>query len=437
MRNFLTKAPASLIEFLVVLPVILMTGVYFIDNSSLTMWMLTFPFLMIAGLIFRIIIPSKKEWVYLSFSVITSSLTTFLIVHSIPLILLSLLYGITLTYRASKYSVNHRNELFPSSYLWVIGLPIYIVGYLVFRYKELLVDYLSVVSWAGLILLIVTLLSANDEHLKAATLSKKARPMLTKTLKRQNRFFIVFTIIFALLLTNLHLIQALVYQAIYQTVKGIIWLFTLREKNDSPPEEQPQQSQSFFPAEEAVEPSLLAIWLERIMYVVVAIFLIGLVIFIIYILIKRFGAGLRRSFSWISRFLNQLFGQKNDEFVNQSFTDEKENIFDWNAFKTKQKEKITNAINKVYQRQPNWQRMSEENKVRYIYRYLLREQVKHGYSYKPSFTVRETIGELQEVHPEHLNELKMLSEIYEQIKYGNKKDVVESNIEELIALIKQ
>ncbi|MDC3417969.1 hypothetical protein [Aquibacillus salsiterrae] len=433
MRNIFSRTLEALVEFLVLFPVILMIGVL-LQEYQLVVWLLQFPVLMMTGLLFRLFIKQKKEWVYVAFSLFMTLLSLFLLFSSILTAIVALVLGFTLTYRASRYAVYDKKELFPSSYLWVIGLPIYVIGYVVFRYKEELVNYLSIVSFAGFILLIVTLLSANDEHLKAATLSKKARPMLTKNVIRQNRLFIIITIVFALLVANLQAIQAFIQQAIYQTIKGIVWLLTLNGNDESPPEQPPKAQQPDILGTEKAEPSLIAVWFEKIMYAVVAVGLICLALFLIYMLAKRFRRIIKKVTNWISRFANQLLGQRKEEEVDQSYIDEKESIFDWDTFVAKQKDKITRAVRTIYHRKPTWQQLSTEQKIRYLYRELVKEQVNNGYVYHPSLTIRETISEIIKMVPGYEKELNVLNELYEQIKYGETVNE-EVNVDQLKVLI--
>lgn len=417
----LLKTTQGLLELLVYFPVLLFIGAFVLPDSSLWKWLSSFVFVFCTGLLFRTVVSNKKVGLYLLFSIAVAAVQALSLSINLYFTIVTFLIGSIITYRGTLYAFRDRIDLFPSSYLWVVGLPIYVASHIIFRYVDSLTSYLSLINWFGLCLLVFTLFVSNSEHLNAATLSKQAKPTLSNSLKRQNQFYIVATILFVVFITNLHVIQSVVYQTVVQTIRGIIWLLTLGGGEESTPEQQGSNGQPSLPAAEQSDPSALAVWLERIMYVFVILLLIGAILWLFVFLFKRSRQLLAKGYRWLRLVLNQVLGEKDQVTTHQSYTDDKESLMDWKQFREKQKDRAKEWVSQLFPKSPKWNRMTTEQKVRYIYKKLVKIQGKHGITVSSHLTVRETLEVFEKAIPERKTELEQLKNAYEQVRYSHQE----------------
>lgn len=428
------KWAQGMVEYLIVFPIFLLIAVYFISTPLLWMWIGSFPILFLLGLVFRRFTLDKKRWTYLLYTLVIAAMLSLLFINTIVSIVLTFLLGCVALIRGCLYAERRWNELFSSSYLWIIAFPIYFVSYFFFRYVETLVPYSDVITWMGLLMLAFTLLISNSEHLKTATLSKQNKPFVSPALKRQNQLFIFITLLIIIALTNLKVIQAALYGLISKTIHSIIWFFSLFG-SDEPMEEPPKTpNNEIAPTMEQGEPSLLAIWLDRIMTVIIYVALIAAGLFLLFYLFKKFRGLLYRGYQWLVNFLNQIFSQKEQDDLHHSYVDKKESSMDWKSWRKNKQEHAKELIASLFKRSPRFEDLTNQEKVRYVYRQLLVQQTKQGYTVKSNYTPHETISELENRLPGRGEELLQLEKEYAKARYGN-EDSNNTKLEDFSSLI--
>ncbi|MCJ8007530.1 DUF4129 domain-containing protein [Lederbergia wuyishanensis] len=421
----------GLFEYLLFFPLVLMFGI-FIVPEKLWIWIAVLIGLFIVGVLFRLIFSQQKWWVYAICSIVFSIIPTILFGHYIlSLILLSFIHPIVI-YRGMMYVGRNWESLLPTSFMWYGGFGIYFVGYILFRYVEKFQSYLTIISICGAAVVVIILFISNSEQLKASTLSKDKKPFISRAIKTQNRVYLILTAAVIFLLTNGKVVQEAVLQAFKGFIQLILWLVG-SDQGGKAVEETPPPNQMELGLEKG-EPNAFLKFLEMIfMYVFYAVIVV-LAVGILLLFIKRVRMLVKKYLSKFIAFLKNIIFRSSELEEAGQYIDEKESVFDWKEWKDAQKDKAKGLFQQIFKREPRWDSLTNEQKVRYVYKQMLKQNKKE-IEYKASKTPRETIELLKTLVTENTS-LEELRDAYEQVRYG-KKNVEDSKIKNLRLLIKE
>ncbi|MDL4842237.1 DUF4129 domain-containing protein [Aquibacillus rhizosphaerae] len=424
----------GMIEYVLTFPLFLLIGAYFISESILGLWLGSFILTFLIGLVFGSIIVARKTWVYVLFSVAYSLVITMFFSETTIAAISTCIVSLIVVYRGVMHSQQNWNELLPSSLFWSTGFPVYFGGFFVFRYVDYLNQYLHVITWLGLVMVAITLFNSNNEHLKAATLSKDKQPTISKSIKRSNRIYMTLMFLIIILITNFQLIQSVILNSVSGVFQSLFWFASLF--NSEPVEEEPDPvDQAFdFSAGTAEETSHFAEWIEKIMLIVVAIGFIIVAIVLLLLLFKRSRDFLKAGFQWLRQVLSQIMQRGSKKDYTESYTDEAENLIDWKSLRTKTKDRVKEVFSSVLRKGSRWSALSDNEKVRYLYRQLLLDEMKKGFHIKRGSTPHEVLSELKQTKDLSASDLDILDQAYGEVRYSNKKGT-DVNIEKLSSLV--
>lgn len=410
----------GMIECLILLPIILAVGILSVSSSLLWIWIGSLPLLFLTGLLSQTLFSGKKRWVYLLISLIGSAIIPLLFMGAPVPIAISWLVGLVWAYRGVLCAKHPSEGLFSIMFLWV-GLLIYFVAYFFYRYVPAFHSYMGLIAWAGILTLGLTLFLTNHQHLKSATLSEDQKPILARALKVQNRFFILITFVIILLIANFRLLKDAFSKLTATILHWIILLFSLFNSHQSP-KGNSAPSQQMLPFTKKGEPSAFAALLDKILVIVVYVVLIAAAILLLVYVIKKLKGPLKRAFSWLHTFLNQLFNIKDREDENQQYIDEKESVMTLKEWRKNYQDRLKDWLANRLKHEPRWEDLqSNREKVRYLYRHSLLQLMKEGYSFKASDTPGETILEWKNHNPEDKEKLDRLEEVYGKARYGDRE----------------
>ncbi|GGH76809.1 MFS family permease [Pullulanibacillus pueri] len=410
----LRKWGQGIVEELVFFPILLLIAIMIVPLHYIWVWLGSLLFLFLMGLLLRKYLNGKRRGFYLLIIFLINGLVSLLVMPHTWLTLPTFLIGLVVTYRGIIYIEKEWEEVFPLVFLW-ISLPIYFVAYLVYRYIERFSPYLSLITWAGSLCLIVTLFVTNHRHLETATLSDSKKPILSRTLKRQNRVFIVITLIVLFLIASFHWIAFLFSQIVSYIVSGVAWFFSLFS-HDRPPEKPLTPSTPQFPQMEQQKPSAWAEIFEKVLMIGVYILIIAAILFLLYWLYKNTRKWFSKLYARLVRFLNKLFHTSSFEHETAAFIDEKESLIeDWRkASQHKIKQWFTR-----FKREPGWEDLkTNQERVRYLYTKTVLNEIKKGYQYKPSLTAHETLKEIGRDKSYLEPKEELLDKMYNQTRYS-------------------
>ncbi|WP_088105559.1 hypothetical protein [Halalkalibacter urbisdiaboli] len=433
-RSFLS----GLVEYLLHLPIILLFGIGLVDPSLLAIWLLFIPILFLIGLLLKEFSSFKSYYFYSGLAMLIGFTSSFFFYH---LFWLGLLLGVVhsiVVYRGMMYAGKMWHQLFSVAYLWTGGLGIYFVAYMIYRYYERLSPYLTLVTILGITVIIITLFLSNSKHLQAATLSKESHPYVSPTIKKQNQLFLIITFICILLITNAGIIKTTLWNGFVGLVSGFI---NLVSGNESPPasdERPPALDMDIgLPNDEAVEPSVFAKIMDTLMtYVMYVVIVIAVITFALFF-IKKARAWIKLALSKLLHFLKQILVRTDKSEETMEYIDEKESIFDWKEWRHEQQKRAKHLVTSMMKIAPRFEALSNQQKVRYIYRQLIQRQMKlHHFQFKQAHTPRQTIEHLKTLKEFDERKLDKLAKGYERIRYGN-QELNNKQINEFATLLKE
>lgn len=431
-RTILEKWLFGLSEFILIFPLVLLLGIYFIERPLL--WMTSLPFLFMFGYLFREIVRDKKRVIYHGFTISLSAGLTTLFHHSVLSYLFVFSMNCVILYRSTLYAEREVEKLITFTSLWLFGFPIYFISYFIYRFIDFLYPYLGFITWTGILLVVITLFHSNRHLLKSSTLSKQKQPFVTGSIKGKNQAYLLVIIGIIAIITNFNMIQYFFYKAAVTVISMILSFLALFE-NDKPIESTPPPAEAAFPKLEGAEPSIFAVIMEKIMQI--AFYSVGLIvcIFLIFFAGKKLGYLFTIWFKWLKKHLNQIFHLSHHEHEEGvHYFDEKESLIDLKKWGKGKKNQAKELIFHLFKIKTKWEKLSDREKVRYVYRQLIVYQVKHGLTFKLSRTPREMINEIHKRRGDHQKELITLIDTYGKARYGN-HDLRIEDIEEITLLL--
>ncbi|WP_204524723.1 hypothetical protein [Litchfieldia alkalitelluris] len=376
------------------------------------------------------IIVNKKSWFYVIIAFIVGSAISFLSEFGLHMIFLSLFYA-CLMYRGVMYAEYPWSKLLPIRILWTLGFSVYFISYFVYQYFNKLTPFLTTISWGAIIFVLITLFISNTEHLRQATLSKQEKPYIGRTLKAQNKVFIILTFITVILIVNFKIVQDSIFHMVRSFLMGIIWFISLfPSEQGTEDREQPPEKQPFAPISETSEPSLLSQILNW-MFIVGGVIIVSITIIVLfYFILKKGKQWLQVCFKGIMTFLNRVLKTNQDYEEQNQYIDEKESLIDWNRINKKlSKGIIQNVLNQMKKKKLT----TNKEKVRDIYLSFVLYQTKKGYFYKSSNTPKETLNDLKKSNKGKERELLILEDVYNRARYSE-KHITNDEIKEVSSL---
>ncbi|MCR2823048.1 DUF4129 domain-containing protein [Lederbergia panacisoli] len=431
MKTFIITIIQGLFEYLLFFPLVLMAGILIMPERLWT-WIPVLFCLFIVGVLFRTLFSEQKWWVYAVCAFVFALIPTIMFgEHIFTYILLGIIHPIFI-YRGMMYVGRNWETILPTSFMWYGGFAIYFVGYLLFRYVDKFQSYLSIISICGAAIVIMILFISNGEQLRASTLSKEKKPFISRAIKNQNRVYLLLTTVVILLLTNGKVVQEAVFHAFKGLIQMILWLVGTDEGKSVAPESKPPAQMGLGLEKGEANPFLK--FLEMLFMYVFYVVLAALAIGVLLLFIKKVRMLVKQWISKFIAFLKTIIFRSTDLAESTQYIDEKESVFDWKEWKESQQEKAKGLFEQIFKREPRWDSLTNEQKVRYVYKQFLKQNKKEA-EFKPSKTPRETIEILKTLVNEKTT-AEELRDAYEQVRYGE-RDVEESRIKDLRLLIKE
>lgn len=185
-----------------------------------------------------------------------------------------------------------------------------------------------------------------------------------------------------------------------------------------PQEERPPLVDGFFDAD--YNTSLIA----DIIYLLIVVTIFTFILLLFFKNIRN------AIINFIKRALSRL-KEMVDYFLSHEethgYVDEKESVFDWEEWKKEQQTKWKNFVGRFYVPKTPWDQLTNEEKVRHMYRRVAESKLRKGEVAK---TPREILAE---VTLERKGK-QLLQDSYEDVRYGE-KTIPEKTVENLEKLV--
>lgn len=411
-------------EYFLLFPLLLIFAVYYLPIDLLSIWLLIIPCLYLIGGLYRKLFKKQRWEISLIVAIILGVASSFLLQTQKMIQGIFIFAHTIFIFRGMMYGAEIRRNLLSIPFLWIAGPVNYFVCFFFYTYSPTLQPYVTLFSIVGIFTISVMLFMVNHEHLRGTTLLEEDDPYIHPSLKRNNRIYLLLTILGVFFLASLKITRALFWGMIRSFFAILRWILGMGQSDEGiVEEEQSPLSDNFLPFEVTEkEPSKIIEMIYTIVsYLAIFLLIIGFIVLIL-LLIKRTRQAIVTIFQTVITFLKNL----RDRFLPRDdgvgiYVDEKENVFDLEKWTKEQQERLGNIIGKVFERKPSWDDLSEEEKIRFVYRSLIESK---GQSiYAPHLTPREVIDKMTqkisdvEKDPEFFKELK--SE-YEKVRYGGK-----------------
>lgn len=243
-----SKGFQASMEWLCLAPILLLAGVIFVPAPSVGWWMSFFLVMTFMGILLKKVFKDTNRIVFIGVAWVVSLVGSFLIVSDVMLILVTSIVGTIFAIRGALYLEKSQEELFPVSLMWLSG-AIYFISYFIFTFVERFEGYGTVVTWLGLMFVVMLLLQSNSSHLRTETSIDGKETSLYTPLKWKNRIFILLTVCVILLILNLQLVQA----AFQRMVDVVAYFFSILPSPSGSEDGARQLTPSlpFLPEEEA------------------------------------------------------------------------------------------------------------------------------------------------------------------------------------------
>ncbi|GBF75898.1 hypothetical protein PA598K_04332 [Paenibacillus sp. 598K] len=297
----------------------------------------------------------------------------------------------------------------------LVGLGMYFVLSVAASFRPELGDHIWLLAGLGLAALTVVLYRFNADAIREQTLSGTRKAELPRAVTWLNRLLVLALLLLAVAITLMSYIQ----QA-FAWLKARLaeWLSRSPGEPEPPPvqPESPEMSPPPMLGEPPGEPAAWMRWLEQAAMIAVYVALGALLLFALYALGKRLPGWMRRLYKTLVAWLNRE-GRDGESL---GYEDQVESLI-----RTKEPQRSgkrwQDRLADWSRREPRWsEQLTDEEKVRYLYRRWVLEARREGYELKRHLTPLETVADIERWRGGSAVEGLPVTQLYEQVRYGQR-----------------
>lgn len=404
-----------LFELLVFFPLLLGLAIYIYPQLEIEIYFLYLYLLCIVGVVVRGVLDIGSRWVELPIGI---GIIFFIIYsHELSIIeaIIFFMTAIISYFRGVLYMEADWENIFPRQ-MWWLALIFYMVGGFFYSRVIVLKDYFPYVMVCGFIQVIISLIMLNFRQLGDATLIRDRKPVVPPSIKRQNGMLLFITIALITIIASFNEIKAFFKRAFKQIANWIIQLIMAIHalfEREPIPEGTPEGLSDFPFQQDMIQRNPILELIFDIIEVVLLILCSAIVIYLIYI-------GIKKLVSIISAWLKELFKERDLYEESYGYIDEKESLIDIKELRDRYAEKIKNWIESIWERQPRWEDLNTNTeRIRYIYRATILKYLKEGYRYKNHMTPKEIEKDVERWRKTDEGEiLDKIVPVYNRARYG-------------------
>jgi len=272
--------------------------------------------------------------------------------------------------------------------------------------------WLTIGGGATILLLIVR---SNKLALIDANYSGRSDRSVPKSVLLRNRIMIGTFIAVLAFIAAFRFLEALWHE--FRT-----WLQALlaglssgqQEEPPAEPEAELPPQQPMLP-EATGEPNAFLQLLESIMTVVFTILLCVGAVYLLYQLVRRIPGVAKLFAGWLAAWR----GRTRDEGA-KGYEDEVEAIAPVESWPDRLIKRVSGWFGGE-----SWSKLSEGEKIRYLYRRAFHEASRKGYVYRKALTPRENTEELGRMQPADSEKNREITAVYEEVRYGGRQVTIE------------
>ncbi|MBU9713403.1 hypothetical protein [Evansella tamaricis] len=431
--RILRKWCYGMLECLCVAPLLLVGAIIILPPSDISIWFVFFVLMILVGLVVRTIINSRALFLFLIGGM--SVLLAILIFEGTFVIFVTSLIGISFAYRGGLYANEDGENLLPVSVIWG-SVILYFLAYFFYRFISIFSPYTNIIAWLGILLIIITLFMTNSSHLNRSTSIEGKKNEVRSSLKWHNRFFIFFTILFIFFIYYFNVVKSLLEHFIMTIASFVSWLMSFVSFNDTSQEGPVNQDILPLIGEEEAPSSQFSI-VEFLLQVFGYIIIISIILYLLYFIGKNIVRFFKFSSYWIIRLFNNLLSVGKNEEEEKNYIDEKESVINWKDWRGEWKDKLTDKLPLFRKRELKWKDLSSNReKIRFLYKSVVRTGIIKGYKFKSYLTPTETVAEMKKEKLLNRKESIELNNLYIKAKYSQEK-ISDSEVESMIDHFKE
>ncbi|WP_028610705.1 hypothetical protein [Paenibacillus harenae] len=418
----LTPLAQGATELFFFLPVLLTATIYFLPPHAVWAWIATLPLCYWLASAILELRPKLRLFIRLLLAVaigaVHAILIIFITVGGLPpiAVIICAFFGTITSMRGMSMKLRGWAESFPNSYL-LVGIVIYAAAQLLklFAFQRL-ADYNGALLLCGIASVILFFFFANERHLNSETVDN-AKSQATLAFKRQNRLLMAVIVVIITILALFRQIQQTI-EGFFRSIVQKLMAWLNRPGGQETIEEPPvSQAPPDMPGAEAPKPP--AEWMV-VLEQILKIFGIALVIIVACIALFLLS---RKLYQWAKRFMAKLM-ERGDALRkgDAGFTDEVEQLMTLTSWRKQIGDQLQKLIPKK-KYNVTWDDLkSNADRIRFLYSYLIRSDMKRGQSFEAHLTPRET-GAIMSNRKENGMQRSGISsfiDAYEQVRYGEK-----------------
>ncbi|UNK16549.1 DUF4129 domain-containing protein [Paenibacillus sp. N3/727] len=417
MKSMLQDLPRAIgqgmVECLLFFPVLYIPMVYLLPKSFMIIWSVVLILGYAAGFAgsrqFNLNTFLKSGlWACVLAIVVSISLlgTSLALLVTVPSLIVA-------CYRGARMEQISWFIMFPGQY-FLIGLIVYGVSSFVLSFIVSFKPFLSVLTLAGALALIVTLFIVNRKSVEEQTLPGSEVPVIEQRVLRYNRGMIIILLLIIgviVLFSQLQQWLAALGRSIASWISGL--LSTSPEESEPLQQNLPGENNMPFPEEISSPPAWIK-FIEQLAFYAFYILAAALIVFLLYRFAKALPGLLRQMSAW----LNRLMSRSPQNVAVLGYEDEEIEIEHEKASKLFKRLLKGLGVNRPFHK--NDESGDNAAKIRQIYRRILTRKIREGYKWQPSRTPRETEQDLKAWKEAEESMTEGFISLYEQARYGDR-----------------
>ncbi len=283
----------------------------------------------------------------------------------------------------------------------LLGFILYPIVTWVFQHSSKYHALIPVLAYTGTAGILLSLILVNRQQIREAGSVLERRLHLPGTLLRKNAIYVAVFLFLAVGGAAWEFFGRLVtalFGLVGKLIQGILWLLSLlnpaSEEGQAPP---PAQSPDTMVPMDGATP----LWMEILQNVILGLVVAGFLYLLgwgVYRLIKKLIPRIKPTIQFVLGWIRQFFaGNQMHAAEDPGFVDEVESLL-------KQNESSFAAarrwLSERMDLEPGYGSMkTDAERIRWLYRNLVRREIRHGFDYQPASTPQETLAAIASFQP--------------------------------------
>ncbi|WP_020616253.1 DUF4129 domain-containing protein [Paenibacillus daejeonensis] len=422
----------GVIETLLFYPLLLLLAEYLLPQPTVWLWSAVLPLLYGAGHGACLLLKLDKVYKRLAFVLIAGAGWGLLWFGGSWQTAFPVLWSMVALFQGTRAADREWDARFPMSAMFT-GVGLYFALSIATVYRAELAQYGWLIAILGLLALAVTLYRFNADAIRQQTLSGSRKAEVASSVSWLNRLLVFGLLIAAVGITMLRSIQ----QAFGWLREQIMALLQLLPSgpDEAPPEQpaMPDMPQPPMMGEEPTEPSAFMKWLEQAAMIAMYVLIALVLLYACYAIGKRLPGWLRRLYKVLTAWINRDDRQGED----LGYVDHVESLIKTRDRGPGLRDRWKDRFAEWNRRKPRWSdEMTNEERVRYLYRRWLQAARKEGYELKSYLTPLETVADIERWRHRSSTEDLPVTQLYELVRFGD-KPVQDDQVTELKRLMER